>query len=128
MLGLLLAELEGGRHEPGPGSRLVLRGPDHGDDGVDHVERLQQAFDDVGPIPGLPEPELRPPSDHIDLVVDIELQHLDQVQRARHAVDEGDGVDAEAGLQRRVLPEVVEHDIGHRVALQHDDQLGLALG
>ena len=43
-------------------------------------------------------------------------------QRARHAVDQGQHVRAEVGLQLGVLEQVVEHDAGDRVALEHDDQ------
>ena len=41
-------------------------------------------------------------------------------QRAGHAVDQRDRVVAECRLQRRVLPELVEHDLRDRVALELD--------
>ena len=59
---------------------------------------------------------------------DVALQRRDEVERARHAVDQRDHVDAEAGLQLGELVEVVEHDVGVGVALQRDDQAGLATG
>ena len=43
----------GSAMQAGAGRRPVLRRPDGGDDGVDHVERLEQALDDVGPVLGL---------------------------------------------------------------------------
>ena len=43
-------------------------------------------------------------------------------QRARHAVDQRQHVGAEVGLQLGVLEQVVEHDPGDGVALEHDDQ------
>ena len=42
-----LGELERLRHQPGAGGLDVGGTPDQGDDGVDHVERLHQALDDV---------------------------------------------------------------------------------
>ena len=50
-----------------------------------------------------------------------------QGERLRHAVDQRDGVHAERGLQRRVLVEVVEHDLRDRVALELDDQADAGL-
>ena len=43
-------------------------------------------------------------------------------QRARHAVDDREHVRAEVLLQLRVLVEVVQHDLGDGVALQHDHE------
>ena len=69
--GLHVAEHEGLRLQGGDGRLAVLRRPDGRDDGVDHVERLDQALDDVGPVPGLLEQELGPPADDLDLVGDV---------------------------------------------------------
>ncbi len=52
VLGLHLGELERRRHERLAGGRLVGRRADRGDDLVDHVEGLEQALDDVGPVAG----------------------------------------------------------------------------
>ena len=124
--GLELGELERLGHQPGLGRRGVVAGPDQGDDRVDHVERLDAALEDVLAAAGLVEAELRAPGDHVDLVGDVAGQRLGQVQRARHAVDEGDHVDGEVRLQLRQLEQVVEHDVGVGVALERDDELGLA--
>ena len=40
-------------HQPVAGGGLVLGRPDQGDDRVDHVEGLEEALDDVGPVLGL---------------------------------------------------------------------------
>ena len=54
--------------------------------------------------------------------VDPVPDELVEPQRARHAVDQGEHVGAEGVLQLGVLVEVVQHDLGDRVALEHDDQ------
>ena len=89
---------------------------------------LMQAFDDVSAVLRLLEPELRTTGDDLDLMVDVGLQRGDEVERARHAVDQRDHVHAEAGLQLRVLEQVVQHDQRVGVALETDDQLGVDTG
>ena len=49
------------------------------------------------------------------------LEHLEQRQHLRPAVDDGQHDDAEGLLQLGVLVEVVEHDLGDLAALQLDD-------
>ena len=97
-------------HQPDAGGGAVLRAADRGDDLVDDVEGLEQALDDVGAVLRLLEPELGPAADDLDLVVDVGLQRLHEVERARDAVDERHRVHGEVRLQRRVLVEVVEDD------------------
>ena len=95
---------------------------------VEHVDGLEQTLDDVGPVAGLVEPVLRTPGDDLDLVVDVVRDRLGQVERAGHAVDQRQHVDAEARLQRRLLEEVVEHHVGVGVALELNDELRLLVG
>ena len=112
-----------------PGARrgAILRRLDERDDRVDLVERLHEALDDVEAGLGLLEPVPRAPGDDHDLVVDPLLQRLREVDRAGHAVDERDHVDAERGLRRRVLEQVVEHDLRVGVGAQLDDEPRAAL-
>src|SRR5688572_26527763 len=49
------------------------------------------------------------------------LEQLLQRQQLRLAVDEADHVDAEHALQRRLLEQVVQHDVRELAALQLDD-------
>ena len=98
-----------------------LRRPDQRDDLVERVERLDVAAQDVGPLLGLAQPVAGAPDDDLDLVADVVADHLVQPQGARHPVDDGQHVHAEAVLQLGVLVEVVQHDLGHRVALERDD-------
>ena len=97
------------------------------DDLVEVVQRDQQAFEDVGAALLLGQLELGPPDDDLALVADVGLDRLAQRQRPGHAVDERDHVDAERRLHRRVLVELVEHDLGDGVALELDDQAHPAL-
>src|SRR2546430_1404346 len=57
-----------------------------------------------------------------DLTLEVEVvrDKLEQRERARYSVDERDRVVAERCLQRGVLEELVEHDLGPCVALQLD--------
>ena len=128
VLGLHLGELERRGHQGRASRGAVVGCPDGGDDLVDHVEGLEQAFDDVGPLTGDAQPVERAPPDDLDLVFDVGMEGLDQVERPRDAVDQRNGVHREVRLQRRVLVEVVEDDQAGGVLLQPDHQSGLALG
>ncbi len=97
-------------------------GPDQRDDLVDPVDGLEQRGHDVQPLGGLAQPELGAPDDDLDLVRHPVADHLVQAQGARHPVDQGQHVGAERVLQLGVLVQVVEHDLGDRVPLEHDDQ------
>ena len=109
-------------HQAGLGLRR-RRGPaDQRDDLVDAVEGLEQAAQDVGALFGLAQQEARTADDDLDLVVDPVPDELVEAQRTRHALDQGQHVRAERLLQLRVLVQVVEDDLGDRVALEHDDE------
>ncbi len=59
---------------------------------------------------------------------DVGFQRRLQVERPRPAVDQRHHVDAETGLQRRQLVQVVEDDVGVGVPLERDDDLGVVAG
>ena len=121
--GLDLAELEP-LHE-GPAGRLgVGRGADDLDHLVDVVEGDEQAVDDVRPGLGLGQAEPGAPLDHLHLVIEVVADDLLDVEGARHPVDQGHHVDPEGLLQLGVLVQLVEHHLGHGVALELDDQPG----
>ena len=73
------------------------------------------------PFLGLAQAIPRTTNDHVELVGDVEADHLVQAQRARNAVDDREHVRAEARLQLRMLVEVVEHHLRDRVTLDRDD-------
>ncbi len=109
-------------HELAAGGLGAVGVADQGDDVVQPVQRLGQRAQDVGALLGLAELEAGTPDDDLDLVRDVVADELVQPQRLRHAVDDRQHVRAEGRLQLGVLVEVVQHDLGDRVALEHDDQ------
>ena len=75
-------------HQLGARCLGVLGAADDLDDLVEMVQRDQQALDDVVALLGLAQLEAGAAGDDVDLVVDVVADHLGEVQRARHAVDE----------------------------------------
>ena len=120
-VGLDLREAEA-RDEGGLRLGVVGAGTDDPDDLVDIVERDDETLEDVSPLLGLAQLVLGTPRDDVLLVLDVVVQHLLEVERARHAVDERQHDHAEALLQLGVLVELVEHDLRDaRVGLELDD-------
>ena len=99
----------------------VVRLADGADDRVEVVERGLEAFEDVGPIPGLLQVELGAPANDDLAPLDVVLQHGLDGQRLRLAVDERDDVGVEGHLQGGVLEEVVEDLARGGVPLALDD-------
>src|SRR5207237_8627361 len=77
-----------------------------------------QALDDVEPLAGLPEIELRPPPDHHDAMVDVGLEDLFQRQDLRLAADEGEVDHAEGLLHLGVMVQLVEDEVFDGIALR----------
>lgn len=98
------------------------RAADEVDHLVDHVERLEVALQDVVAFFGLALEVRGAARDHVELVADPVADERVEAQRAWHAVDEREHVRAEGLLQLRMLVQVVEHDLRHGVALQHEHE------
>ena len=106
--------------------RLRARGLDVGRlaDRADHlvevVEGDLEALEDVGPLAGLAEVELGPPPDDLAAVLDVVGDDRLERQRLGLAVDEGEHVEVERQLHRRVLEQVVQHRVRVGVVLDLD--------
>src|SRR5450432_4139128 len=71
--------------------------------------------------------ELGTPDDHFMAELHEFADHIPDIQGTWPAFDQGDVVDAIGGLQLSMLVELVDHDIGHRVPFQVDDDTGAYL-
>ena len=99
----------------------VGRGADQADHLVDIGDRDGEAAQDVGALARLVEQELGAPADDLLAELDKGADQVLEVEHLRTAAVERHHVGAERGLQGRVAVELVEHDVGHGVALQLDD-------
>ena len=123
VVGLLVAQVED-RDQPLLGGRSVVGGPDQLDDLVDVEDRHQQPVDEVQPVGGLAPAVRRAPAYDVEAVPEEHVEHLLEAERAGLAVDEGDGVDAEAVLHRRLLVELLEQRLRVEAVLDLDHQTG----
>ena len=95
---------------------------DEGDHLVDHVEGLQVALQNVVAFLRFALEVAGAAFDDFELMIHPVLDERVEAERARHAVHEGEHVGAERLLQLRVLVQVVEHDLRHGVALEHQHE------
>jgi hypothetical protein len=77
--------------------------------------------EDVSALASLGEIVNRAPCDNLAPVADERLQHFLQREQLRLAVLQGDHVDAEHRLHRRLRVEVVQDDVRRLTALELDD-------
>ena len=98
----------------------VLRGADELDDFVDIGDGDGKTDQDVRAVARLAEQELGAPRHHVLAERDEGDQQILQVHHLRAPAVERHHVAAEARLQRREAIELVEHDVGHRFALELD--------
>ena len=80
------------------------------------IERDLEAFEDVGASFGLAQLELGPASDDLAPELDEVLDDLEQAEDLRAAAGDRQHDDPERRLQRRVLVEIVQDDVGHLAA------------
>ena len=108
------------RDEVGPGGLDVGRLADRPDHLVEVVEGDLEALEDVGPLAGLAEVVLGPAPDDLAAVLDVVGDDRLERQRLRLPVDEGQHVEVEGQLHRRVLEQVVQHRVRVGVVLDLD--------
>ena len=94
---------------------------DERDQLVDVVERFDETFEDVRALLGFAQVEARAADDDLFAMLDEMAEHRREVHDLRLVVDDGQENDAERGLHLRVAIQIVQHDLGDRVALQLDD-------
>ena len=104
------------------GDVAVLGRADQLDNRVEVVEGDEEAEEDVGAVLLDPQLVLGAPHDDLALVADVGAEHFAERKGLGDAVDQRHRVDAEGGLHRRVLVELVENDLGDGVALELDHQ------
>ena len=121
VLGLLLAQVEG-LAEPGPRFAGVLGGPYDGDDPVDVQDGDEQPLDEVELPAGPVQAEARPPAGHVQSVLDVDAQEVQEPEGARLPFHEGHVVDPEGVLQRGVAVELEEHGLRVEPVLHLDDE------
>ncbi len=109
------------RHQRLARGALIGRRADEADHLVDVGDRDGEADLDVGGVARLVEQIFRAPGDDGLAELQERGEHVAQRHHLRLAAVERDHVAAKAGLQRGEAPELVEHDIGDRVALDLDD-------
>ena len=110
-------------------ARRIGRCPDQGDDRVEIGDRHREAEQDVRPLARARQIERRAPCDHLLAELEEQLENLPDVHLRRPAARQGDQVDAERDLQRRVAEQLVEDDLGVGVALDLDHHAGaVAIG
>ncbi len=101
----------------------VVAGPDQLDDLVDVEDRDEQTLDEVQALLRLRAAEAAPSAYDVVAMVEVDLEHLLEAQRARLPVDERDGVDPERVLHRRLAVELLEDRLRVEAVLDLDDQL-----
>src|SRR5579862_5227006 len=116
-LGLAVGEIETSNQ---PFARFLgrLRGANQFDDGIEMGERLQEPFQNVGPLFRLAQVVGRATADHRHPVVDKELDCFDERQDARLAVHDGQHDHAESLLELGVLVKIVQDHFRLFAALQ----------
>ncbi|CAH0306650.1 hypothetical protein SRABI128_04361 [Microbacterium sp. Bi128] len=95
---------------------------DQGNDLIERIQRLEKGPQDVRFLLRLPQPVPGAAGNDVHLVRDPVPDEGIEAERARHAVDDREHVGGEVVLQLGVLVEVVQHHLGHGVALEHDHQ------
>ena len=87
MLGLNFRQFKGLR-ELFPGFSRILAGADDVNDIIDRIQGDEQTLNDVRSVSGLLTAILATTPDHIEAVLDVDLQHFLQSQGARATFDQ----------------------------------------
>ena len=128
--GLRPGPLQQGLHVAGPpaapheGGARIRRGAGAANQ-LDHLfdvgQRHRLPLQQVAALPGALQQVQGAPGDHLLAVLQEGFQHLLEVEHPRLAIDQGDAVDAEDGLQLGLRVEVVQHHVPGLAPAQFDD-------
>ena len=108
-------------HQRGARGRRIGRGADEADHLVDIGDRDGEADLDMRVVARLGQQIFGPPRDDFLAEVEERAQHVGQRQHLRPAAVQRDHVGAETRLQGGEAPELIEHHVCDRVALDLDD-------
>ena len=107
------------------GLLAIARTANDADEFIQVRQGAEVAFENLGAFLGLLQLKARPAQNNLAPMLDIALDKLLQVQRLGPPVIDGEAIHGEADFQLRVLVEVVDDDLGNRVALEfHDEPAG----
>ena len=102
--------------------------PDNMDDLVDDIHRLEETFEDMGALFRFFQFEFRPADDYFMTEFHEILEDFLQAEGARTSLDEGDVIEGETGLERRILIKHIQQDIGIHALLKADNHAGFTAG
>ena len=85
------------------------------------IEGDLETFEDMEPLLRLAQVVGGAPGHHFFAVIQERFERLFEIEHLWAAVGNGEQIDAEGFLQRRVLIELVEDDVGYGIALELDD-------
>jgi hypothetical protein len=112
----------GARHQAFASDHRIGRAADHLDHLVDVGHSDGEANQHMGAVARVLQLVARAPRQDLGAEANEGLEQLLEAHQSRPAGVERECVDAERGLQRREAVELVQHHIGHRLALQLDHQ------
>ncbi len=105
-----------------------LRVPDHADEVVEIAERNEEGLEFLGVLLGFAQQVTGPSQDDLAAVLDVADHRVLQIKEAWAAMIDREHVDRKGRLERSVFVEIVENDLGTRVALEINDDAGVFIG
>ncbi len=94
---------------------------DDADEFIEIGQGDEVAFQSFGALLGLAQVEAGAADDDFAPMVDVAIDQLLETEGLGASVIDGQGVDGEAALQRGVLVEIIDDNLGNGVALDFDD-------
>ena len=129
MTGIINQSDKGGHVTRGPftphqrftGGLRIGRRADNADHLVDIGNGNRQTHQDMGAITRFAQQEFGAAADNLLAEIHKGADHVENVHELRTTTRQRDHVATEGRLHGREFPELVQHDLAHRIALQFDD-------